>query len=240
MSVFQTHATATADWCHACGARAARLVDMWLPHPGRKGGAEHAGPDEHGRTFASPGTLYVRFCAGCCAELARIATAEHPARVAIGPPTRARAVETPRALDGPSAAALRALLEAAGIDTTTGRGDLRPADALRAFETLRGTAHASELARVRLASFARPPTRPIAWLSRVLGRLGLKLETLRKEGPRNNRAWIYGIVRSGSDADIRAAWSPGATITPKAYTGPPESVSKFRRAETALSETNLD
>ena len=69
------------------------------------------------------------------------------------------------------------LLTVAGIDKKTGEGRITAESAMAAFNALSGTRDAATLADERLASFARIPTRPVAWLSNILRRLGVRLES---------------------------------------------------------------
>ncbi|NCC94947.1 MAG: hypothetical protein EOM10_17055 [Opitutae bacterium] len=112
-----------------------------------------------------------------------------------------------RSYDAATGGALRALFNAVGLDITTGAGEIRPDNARAGYDALVGTAHAAALTLARLASFERAPTRPVAWLSRVLGRLGLRLGHVRAEGPRNARRWVYAIDREACFTASGACWA---------------------------------
>lgn len=80
-----------------------------------------------------------------------------------------------RAHEAATAEAIREFFTASGIDPDTGTGTVDQHTARATFHTLAGTTTAAILQHAGLASFEREPIRPVAWLSRVFGRLGLKL-----------------------------------------------------------------
>ncbi|MBZ4194210.1 MAG: hypothetical protein LAE24_07885 [Candidatus Contendobacter sp.] len=146
-----------------------------------------------------------------------------------------------RSHDAPVADALGALLTELGLDRETGAGETTANVVLAAWHHLADSAQGQVLVWKCLTTpFTHEPVRPISWLSRILNRLGLRLEQVRHAGAGGSEGRVYAIAQSACMAADEAVKTPGWALM-AALGGAPRGVTvPARRSPLLATVTDLE
>jgi hypothetical protein len=99
-----------------------------------------------------------------------------------------------------------AAMENLGILDVLKAGEVRAADAVMQRMASIALAHQHDIKAALNIGISDKDT-PIAIAQKLLGKLGLKLNYLRREGPRGNRQRVYGYTPPGDNRDeVFASW----------------------------------